>query len=160
MADATAQSIDSVPRDGSWILAHVPKMAGTGYVGWVALTWGDKGWVDDHDNEHEPTLWTRFPDPQPEPTGWQPPVGVIHVEEITGKGWKINGVPAEVPYRWCVYILLPDGEYDEYRETWHYEGYAAAEKRATIWQDRLGLPIKVTSLDPKVVPFAIVGSLQ
>ncbi|QBE91929.1 hypothetical protein DRN02_007805 [Sphingomonas paucimobilis] len=160
MADTTAQSIDTAPRDGSWVLGYVPKMADTGYVGWIALTWGDKGWVDDNDEKREPSLWTPLPDPQPAATGWQPPAGVIHVEEITGKGWKLNGVPTEVPYRWAVYIRLPDGECDEYREMWHYVTYPEAERRATMWQDCLSLPIKVTSLDPNVVPFAIVGSVQ
>jgi hypothetical protein len=162
MADPTSQSIETAPRDGRWVLGLVLPDGPTKPFDqpWEVVAWGDRGW---HDREYEPVnpaRWTPLPDPQPAPTGWKPPEGTIIVEEITGEGWTCNGSPIEVPWRWYVYIELTDGSYDDHREGIHYVTYIEAERRAMKWQVDLGLPIKVTSLDPKVVPFAIVGSVQ
>lgn len=155
-----AQPIDTAPHNDGWILAYVPKRAEQHYVAWLALTWGDSGWMDDDGNACDPTLWSPLPDPQPNRTAWMPPEGVIHVEEITGEGWKLNGKPTSVPYRWSVYILRLDGTYDEYREICHYVTYPEAEARAAKWQQQFGLPIEASFLDPKVVPFAPRGLIQ
>lgn len=156
----TPQPIATATPGPGWILGYVEQLAASGYVPWVPLTWSDNGWRDDNDNRYSPALWVPLPDPQPAPTGWMPPEGVIRIEEITGEGWKINDKPAEVPWRWSVYILRSDGEYDEYRELWHYVTYAEAEARASMWAQKLGLPIEVTFLDPKVTPLFPRGTVQ
>ena len=153
------QPIATAPHTDGWILGYVPKLAAQRYVPWLALTWGDDGWMDDNGNACDPSLWSPLPDPQPTATAWMPPEGVIHIVEITGEGWKINGKPVEVPYRWSVHILRLDGTYDEYRDMFHYAAYTDAEARAAKWQQQLGLPIEVTFLNPKVVPFSR-GRLQ
>ncbi|MBZ9649411.1 hypothetical protein K9B33_17895 [Sphingobium sp. 3R8] len=146
------QPIDTALKNGGWILGHVPKNAPYPYNHpWVILTWGDEGWAEDDGGQHEPIEWLPLPDPQPTPTGWAPASGIIKIAEITGKGWKINGQPAEVPWRWEVYIEKPDGSIDDYRELWHYATIDQAQARAIKWRDKFGLPVVTVSLDQKVV---------
>ncbi|OYW85183.1 MAG: hypothetical protein B7Z20_09570 [Sphingobium sp. 32-64-5] len=86
--------ITSAPKDGGWILGHVPKNADGPYAQpWIILTWGDSGWMDDDGTPHEPVEWVALPDPQPARTGWTPPSGTIRIVEITGDGWTMNGKP-------------------------------------------------------------------
>jgi hypothetical protein len=65
-----------------------------------------------------------------------------------------------VPYRWEVYIELPDGSLDEYRELWHYVTLQEAEKRALKWRDKFYLPVTKTFLDKNVVTLRPEGLLQ
>lgn len=156
------QPIDTAPKDGGWILGHVPVEPDKSWrQPWMILTWGDSGWVDANDyNEQQPVEWVPLPDPQPEPTGWSPVEGIIVLQEITGEGWTCNGKPCEVPYRWEAYIEKPDGSIDEYRELWHYNTLQQAEGRATKWQSQFSLSIVVRTLSSNVVPFKPAGTLQ
>ena len=156
------QPIDTAPKDGGWILGHVPVEPDKSWrQPWMILTWGDSGWVDANDYyEQQPVEWVPLPDPQPSPTGWTPASGTIRINQITGQGWTINGQPAEVPYRWEVYIELPDGSLDEYRELWHYVTLEEADKRALKWRDEFCLPLTKTFLDKNVVTLRPEGLLQ
>jgi len=150
----TPQPIETAPKDGGWILGHVPKNALAPYNHpWIILTWGDSGWMDDDGNGHEPIEWVPLPDPQPALTGWTPPSGTIQIIEITGEGWTRNGKPIEVPYRWQISIEKADGSYDEYRDIWHAVTSEEAEARALKWQAEIGLPIVRVPLDRRVIPF-------
>jgi hypothetical protein len=159
---AVPQPIDTAPKNGGWILGHVPvDPAKPWRQPWMILTWGDEGWVDANDyNPQEPVSWVPLPDPQPEPTSWAPAEGTIVMQEITGKGWTCNGKPCDVPWRWEAYIEKLDGSIDEYRELWHYATIDEAQARATKWQQRLSLPIVVRPLPSNVVPFKPTGALQ
>ena len=156
----TPQDISTATPTGGWILGHIPGRDKHGSSSWVPLTMGDSGWMDEDGNPCTATLWVPLPDPQPAPTGWLPPEGTIHVEQITGEGWTCNGKPIEVPYRWMVYILRQDGSYDEYRDTYHCVTYPEAERRAGEWQRKFDLPIEVKFLDPKVVAILPRGTVQ
>jgi len=154
------REMDRAPKNGGWILGLVrTEIDDTYRQPWVILTWSDGaevhdfGWYDDEGIRHEPTLWVPLPDPQPFPTGWEPPCGTIVVAEITGDGWTVNGKPIEMPYRWMGYIEKTDGSYDEYRETWHAVTLAEAQARAERWREKFGLPIVTVPLDKKVIPF-------
>lgn len=149
------QPIETAPKDGGWILAHVPVDPDKSWQQpWMILTWGDSGWMDASDyNPQAPIEWVPLPNPQPKPTGWSPAVGVVQIVEITGEGWTCNGKPIDVPYRWEVYIEKPDGAIDEYRELWHYASLEQAQQRALKWREQFGLPIVTVPLDKKVVPF-------
>lgn len=147
------QPIDTAPKDGGWILGHIPVDPDKSWrQPWMILTWGDNGWMDAGDyNPQEPIEWVPLPDPQPEPTGWTPPSGTIRMQEITGEGWTMSGQPVEVPWRWMVYIEKSDGSYDEYRDTFHEVTFEDAHERAMKWREKFGLPIATVSLDKKVV---------
>lgn len=139
----TPQPIETAPKDGGWVLGLVLPDGPTDahWQPWLPVTWGDLGWHDDDGNSQSPTLWVPIPDPQPQPTGWFPAEGIIKLEEITGEGWKINGQPTAVPWRWLVYIERPNGEMDEYRDWHHYVTLEEAERRALKMQDLFGLPV-------------------
>lgn len=159
------QPMDTAPRNGGWVLGLVlpDGPTDTEWQPWISVTWGDKGWVDDNDNRCDPVAWVPLPDPQPRPTGWEPAVGTIMVEEINGKGWTVNGKPADVPYRWFVCVHKPDGSIDEYREWWPYADRESADRRAAKWSDELGLPIIVTLLPTppsNVIPLRKGDTLQ
>lgn len=160
IASPARQPMDMARKNGGWVLGYVPFRAEKGFMPWLAVTWGDNGWVDDNGDQCDPTCWVPLPDPQPENTGWTPPAGTIRVQEITGEGWTMNGKPVEVPYRWAVFIEKPDGTYDEYREIDHTVTIEQAQERALKWRQKFGLPIETTFLDKKVVPFKPPVTLQ
>lgn len=150
----TPQPIETAPKDGGWILGHVPKNAPYPYNHpWVILTWGGSGWADDEGNGHDPVAWVPLPDPQPAQTGWTPPSGTIRIVEITGDGWTCNGKPVDVPWRWIIEIEKPDGTRDDYRDHDIAASIDEAEARALKWQTKFGLPIIRVPLDQKVIPF-------
>lgn len=157
----TPQAIETAPRDGGWILAHVPKNGVEPYnQPWLVLTWGDgpvdgeAGWCDDDGNQHEPTEWVALPDPQPKPTGWSPAVGKIMIHETDGTGWTDGkGNPIEAPYRWWLSIERPDGTTDEYREPWPFVRLEDAQARAERYRHKFGLPIECVPLKGSTVVF-------
>lgn len=154
------QPMDAAPKNGGWVLAHVPKNAPYPHNHpWIILTWGDSGWVDDDGNEHEPVAWVPLPDPQPSPTGWGPAAGTIKMIEITGEGWADGaGKAIAVPWRWIIEIEKPDGTYDEYRDNEFAVTVEDAERRASKWHSRFGLPIVRVPLEKKVIPFPAGGA--
>ncbi len=145
------QPIETAPREGGWVLGLVLPggPTDTHWQPWIPITWGDNGWVDDDYNRQSPTAWVPLPDPQPRPTGWTPPAGTIKVQEITGEGWTSNGKPIAVPYRWQVYVELPDGSMDEYREWYPCATRQEADRHAMKWVESLGLPVVVVPLPPQ-----------
>jgi len=151
---SSPRSINTAPKDGGWILGHVPKNAEEPYrQPWVILTWGDAGWHDNEGNGHDPVEWIPLPDPQPQNTGWMPPSGVIQMVEITGEGWTCNGQPADVPWRWIINIEKEDGTIDAYRDCDMAVTVEEAEARALRWQAKYGLPIVRIPLAGNVIPF-------
>lgn len=150
------QPIDTAVRSDGWILGYDPRRAEQKFVPWLALTWDDAGWVDDEGCACEPTLWSPLPDPQPTPTGWRPPEGVIKVSEITGEGWTSNGNPVAVPWRWIISIERSDGSYDAYRDCDFRVTREEAEAVGAKWAEKYHLPVVVEQIPAppsNVIPF-------
>jgi hypothetical protein len=155
----TAQPIDTAPKDGGWILAHVPENGEPPFnQPWVILTWGDEGWYDEDGNGHDPIAWAPLPDPQPKPTGWTPPAGTIQIAEVRGS-W-IDGKSVDIPWRWVIGIEKPDGTSDKHRGCDVAVTLEEAKVRAERWQAKIGLPVEIVPLDGKVIPFRLAVTKQ
>ncbi len=126
----TPQPLATAPSDGSWILAYVgddPRPAARTQP-WVIVTRCDGGWADDDGYIWQPSRWISIPDPQPANSGYTPPEGTIR---ITFQGGFFN-----------VWVELPSGDYDQWRDHYPCGSLARARERARDWSTQTGLPIK------------------
>lgn len=145
-----AQPIATAPMDGRWIIGFSSTLPDDFVTRpWVIASRYDGGFADQEGYGVDLEFWVPFPDPQPAPTNWVPPIGKVYVERgyILESNW----------YGWIIFFDDAEG-LPYHRDALMFDHEEEADAKAAWFAERYGLTIQknrehAPHMAPNVIPF-------